>query len=117
MRIAIDFDETYTKDPILWNEFMGYATFRGHEVCICTTRNLKHDNTYTLQHLHKLGYPVYFVDGMPKKECMKETWGLDVDIWIDDKPDSIINGSMTNKEDLAAWREQQHGPPHPAAAS
>lgn len=112
MLIAIDFDLTYTADPILFNEFIGFAKFRGHEVVICTTRNADQDNTHTLVYLSKT-VPVYFMDGLPKKEFMKETFGKDVDIWIDDKPESVINGSSTDREALAKWRQEQHGILHP----
>ena len=106
--IAIDFDQTYTADPILFNEFMGYAKFRGHEVVICTVRNYPKDLTHTLTHIRNMGFPVYFTDGLPKRKTM-EALGKKVDIWIDDMPEVILEGSKTSAVDLAKWREDQHG--------
>jgi len=39
MRIALDFDNTITRDPDLWSAFVGLALSRGHEVKIVTSRH------------------------------------------------------------------------------
>ena len=32
MNISIDYDDTYTKDPLMWNWFAQQALDRGHKV-------------------------------------------------------------------------------------
>lgn len=38
MIIALDFDDTHTKDPALWNRFIDDAHRSGHRVVIATMR-------------------------------------------------------------------------------
>ena len=38
MIIALDYDDTYDRDPALWNHLIGLATSRGHSVVIVTMR-------------------------------------------------------------------------------
>ena len=38
MLIALDYDETYTADPVLWDRFIGDANDHGHTVWIVTAR-------------------------------------------------------------------------------
>ena len=38
MLIALDYDGTYTADPVLWDRFVEHARERGHEVKILTMR-------------------------------------------------------------------------------
>ncbi len=39
MKIALDFDNTFTRDPELWIHFANMARVRGHEVAIVTSRS------------------------------------------------------------------------------
>lgn len=43
MRIALDYDGTYTADPQLWDEFIRNAKARGHEVTMVTMRSAEHE--------------------------------------------------------------------------
>jgi hypothetical protein len=44
MRIALDYDGTYTADPQLWDEFIRNAQSRGHEVTLVTMRSSDHEH-------------------------------------------------------------------------
>lgn len=39
MKIALDYDNTYTADPELWTHFINMARVRGHEIVIVTSRH------------------------------------------------------------------------------
>ena len=39
MIIALEYDGTYTRDPALWDAFIGLARQRGHEVSCVTMRH------------------------------------------------------------------------------
>ncbi|CAB5221619.1 hypothetical protein UFOVP247_216, partial [uncultured Caudovirales phage] len=38
MNIALDFDDTYTRAPSLWNNFIADAKDKGHDIRIVTYR-------------------------------------------------------------------------------
>lgn len=103
MQIALDYDETYTADPIFWEAFMKLASEHGHNVYIVTLRNGVVDHSQQLSNLAEFT-PIFFTDGNPKEQYLLER-GMHIDIWIDDKPESIANGSAMSPGELAEWRK------------
>lgn len=102
MKIALDYDETYTKDPILWDDFIYEATRCGHEIRIVTARSSVLDN---IDHVFKeQGVVVIYCDGVAKRFVCHHFNDWDPDVWIDDKPQSVDNNSTATKEALAEWR-------------
>ncbi len=103
MRLALDFDATYTLDPCFWDDFIGTAATYGHEVILATYRHEIHD-AHPL--IDDLDIPVYFTDGKAKKPFL-EALGITVDVWIDDRPMTIIEDSAWGQDspELAAWRD------------
>lgn len=105
MKIALDYDDTYTKDPELWDSFIAEAKERMHEVTFVTLRFSKdvfmsrynHKENDLIDHgwylynedilsdAENLEIPVIFTGGAPKSQHYK------ADIWIDDSPE-FING-------------------------
>jgi hypothetical protein len=88
MNIALDFDDTYTRDPAMWDDFIDMARNRGHDVRIVTFRK----RTMTDPALDWLGstIPVIYTEYTQKRAyCNKMGWF--VDIWIDDSPEFIVN--------------------------
>lgn len=77
MRIALDYDKTYTADPELWDQFIRDAKSRGHEVFIATMR-----------HPHEAieNPPVEVVYTSRKAKIHIVV----ADIWIDDSPHWIF---------------------------
>jgi hypothetical protein len=88
MNIALDFDDTYTRDPTLWNKFIKDAKDRGHDIRIVTFRK----KAMTDPALDWLGssIPVIFTEGNSKRSyCNRMGWFPD--IWIDDSPEFIVD--------------------------
>jgi hypothetical protein len=85
MKIALDYDATYTNDPGLWDLFISVAELRGHEVMVVTYRDAD------LPIDHNLPIPVYYTAFHAKREYMKGQ-GIDIDVWIDDWPEGILIG-------------------------
>lgn len=84
MRIAIDYDGTYTADPPLWNEWIAQASGRGHEV-VCVTMRYPHEQVqmpceviYTSRQAKAL-----FMAGLNRCPA----------VWIDDSPHWIFESS------------------------
>ena len=108
MKIALDYDNTYTADPEFWYEFMLDAKERGHDIFIVTYRDERYDMTDGLQFLIEDDFEVYFTRGVAKKWWMNQfapEYHRDVCVWIDDKPEAILNNSVIDNEGLEAWRQ------------
>lgn len=104
LNIAVDFDRTYTADPILWLVFMDRAKARGHFPFIVTARNQEEDWCPYLDQLHDDGFEIFCTNGVAKKWYMENIARQQVDIWIDDKPENIINNSVYTPAELDEWR-------------
>lgn len=81
MRIALDYDSTYTADPILWEAFIKNASQRGHEVMCVTWRS---GNTPT-----NISCPTIYTNRKAKKPFV-QALGIYFDVWIDDNPEAIL---------------------------
>lgn len=79
---AIDYDDTYTADPDLFDEFISLAKRRGHLV-VCVTFRAPSD---ALE--RDVGVEVFYTSGVMKAEFMSSQ-GLIPNIWIDDMPHII----------------------------
>lgn len=92
MKISIDYDDTYTKDPLMWNWFAQSALDRGHEVYCVSARHLQQmdDPKNTIGRV--IGADKCFGTGMlTKKEYMWEVHKIHIDVWIDDMPEMIVS--------------------------
>jgi len=93
MNLSVDFDDTYTRDPILWDQFIELAQSRGHTVYCVTAREpnkLNKDEVYD-----SIGRLIgkdncYFTSQQAKSKFMFDQ-GILIDVWIDDMPSNITN--------------------------
>ncbi|NSZ63457.1 hypothetical protein G6L16_008905 [Agrobacterium tumefaciens] len=109
MNIALDYDSTYTADPQLWNLFISVCENSGHDIRIVTARDDRHDRTDALITLEKR-LPVIYCRGVAKKWYLSHHGeGFVPDIWIDDKPESILENSTFAPDKLAEWRANRVG--------
>jgi hypothetical protein len=91
MKIAIDYDDTYTRDPLMWNWFVAQARERGHEVYCVTARSEQSldEVRFTLgQHLEPGN--VVGTNHKAKRKFMADR-GIMIDVWIDDQPEMIVD--------------------------
>lgn len=86
MNIALDYDNTYTLDPDLWDVFIKLLAMRGHSVYIVTMRYV----TQPIEPILDL-VPgnVYYTSGKAKRKFMTDQ-DIRIDVWIDDIPDFIL---------------------------
>lgn len=106
MKIALDYDQTYTLDPEAWDEFCDMMVDNGHEVYIVTARSPTLDN---IDGILNTDYeiPIIYCDGVAKRFVCHHYYNLDIDVWVDDKPQSVDNNSAASKEQLAEWRSKR----------
>lgn len=106
MKIALDFDGTYTADPDFWHEFINEALVNGHHVWIVTARDEENDGiNWSKVGLKHAPCPVVFCDGCPKRQITREL-GIEIDVWIDDNPYGIVakGASFSTPDALGDWR-------------
>lgn len=80
--ISIDYDDTYSSNPKLWQEIIELMKASGEYVCCVTSRS----PTDPIE--HDLGIEVFYASGELKADFMDGT-GLFIDIWVDDMPQHI----------------------------
>lgn len=89
--ICVDFDETFTTDPVTWTKIIELLRAAGHTVFCISLRFPNFPIT---------GFPgdVYYACGQHKWEFAEHN-GIHVDIWIDDWP-AIIGDRSDRKGQL-----------------
>jgi len=81
MLIALDYDKTYTVDPVLWDVFIAAAKARKHNIKIVTLRTPS-------ESIQVDGVEVVYTSRQAK---MKH---ITADIWIDDNPAWVYQDSL-----------------------
>lgn len=82
--LSLDFDETYTRDPGLWDGFIKLARDRGHKV-YCVTMRYPQEGIEVIRALDGKVDGIYFTGRKAKNKFMFEQ-GIMVNVWIDDMP-------------------------------
>lgn len=88
LTIAFDFDGTISEDPKGFLAVMDFLKVRGHNVIVVTGR-MRSTDPEDLNFLMDNEYKVYFTDHKAKRKYMRGL-GIDVDIWVDDLPEAMI---------------------------
>ena len=98
MNLALDFDETYTLDPETWNKVIQLFLTSGHKV-YCVTKRYEH---LSEDIKNVLDIPIIFAPRSVAKMQAVKSVGIKIDVWIDDKPQSIYPYKI-NKKKLSAF--------------
>lgn len=101
MLIAIDYDDTYTRDPTLFAAFITMARGLGHHI-VCITARGGPDLHDVIDPVREpplpIGVEVHYSAGKPKREYARAL-NLHPHIWIDDTPESVGVAYMLNSGD------------------
>lgn len=89
MKIALDYDGTYSADPELFNIFIRIAQQRGHEVYCVTMRY----DSLSEKVCDIVPCKVFYTGRMAKIPYMKNI-GYEFDIWIDDMPHLLFDAPL-----------------------
>lgn len=92
MIIALDWDNTFTRDTDMWQDLILAAEYRGHTVYIVTSRDMDTPIEFIPEGIKNIIYCA----SRAKEEVVKE-WGLKIDVWIDDDPLYIIKGFVDDE--------------------
>ena len=96
LTIALDVDGTYTEDIKMWDAVIKLIQSAGHKVIVVTMRyhGGEHGNIESreLIQIFEDVCPIYFTGRKAKKPFL-DALGIVVDIWIDDRPEWILQDS------------------------
>ena len=86
LKIALDYDETFTSDRSFWSNFVILSKISNHQIVFVTYRtNREVDNNSDIESdAITCGINVIYSQGQPKRTV------FDADIWIDDSPETIV---------------------------
>jgi hypothetical protein len=91
MNIALDFDDTYTRDPEGWDYFIKLFQSRGHIIYCVTSRGFDTWEVYaTIGEIVGRGKCIF--TGFKAKKDWVSKLGIRIDVWINDNPFFILNG-------------------------
>lgn len=91
MNIGLDYDDTYSADPELWDAFIDRSIARKHAVYLVTCRR---DTPENREDVYVSGIAVHrhIFTGLAAKKWFCEELGIKIDVWIDNNPESIVRG-------------------------
>lgn len=105
MLLALDYDETYTRDPTFWDRVIRLAIGRGHSVIIATMRNdVPWEADEVRNELEGVGIEAFIFTNRKAKYKAVTDAGYCPSVWIDDMPyfihnDALPSSGYTNKEE------------------
>lgn len=98
LTFGLDYDNTFTADPLAMQEFIRLMLSHGHKVFITTSRS----PDLVLETVPKGIDGIVYCSFMAKKDVTQER-GIKIDIWIDDDPKWIEEGFI--ESDLEVIRK------------
>jgi hypothetical protein len=96
MNIALDFDDTFTRDPEFWLKFVLLCRNHGHNIYCVTARSAQQADEVFDELGQFIGRDRCFFTDMQAKKPFMFKQGISIDVWIDDNPWFIINGVDTD---------------------
>ncbi len=88
MLISLDYDDTYTRDPEIWDRFIENCHKHGHTV-FCVTMRYESEGDDVKRDLDHLVKKIIFTGRKAKQKFMFDL-GYNVHVWIDDNPGFVI---------------------------
>jgi hypothetical protein len=98
MNIALDFDDTFTRDPDFWLKFVLLCRQSGHQIYCVTARDQNGSQEVYDELGQFIGKENCFFTNMSAKKSFMWRKGISIDVWIDDNPWYILNGVEANVE-------------------
>jgi len=86
--ISLDYDDTFTANPIFWKKFIDLAIEEGHRIVIATMRHEHEGRNLEIllaDHVEKIIYT-----GRKAKKPFLKKLGIEPDIWVDDMPEFLV---------------------------
>lgn len=89
MLIALDYDDTYTRDPEFWDAMIHLAKARGH-IVVCATMRFEKEGAQVIRDLSGKVDQIIFTSRQGKYDFVTKRLGRPPSVWIDDNPFLIV---------------------------
>ena len=89
MNLSLDYDNTYTRDPAMWDSIIEVMKQHGHTVYVVTLRTPSEGDDVR-RYLADKVESIIFTSRNAKMDCV-QMLGISIDIWIDDMPWFILH--------------------------
>jgi len=89
LTVAIDYDDTFTADPKAWTAVIKVLAAEGHRVVCVSSRRDTAEHRQTLRRFLPLAVEKIVLAYDKPKRSAARLYDLGVDIWIDDRPETI----------------------------
>ena len=89
MNYSLDYDNTYTTDPVMWDALIDMMKRYGHKVYVVTMRTPE-EGAEVRQYLGDKVEAIIFTSRKAKQDYVTKL-NVRIDIWIDDIPYFILN--------------------------
>ena len=96
MNVSLDYDDTYSLDPKTWDKIINILLKANHNV-YCVTKRYEHLADDIKEALY---IPIIFVPKGKSKGLEVFNRGIKIDVWIDDKPLSMIGRQITQSKSV-----------------
>jgi len=84
MNLSLDYDNTYTRDPVFWDTFIESCNAHGH-IVYCVTMRTPAEGVSVIEDLQSKVKEIIFTSRKNKHDvCFAK--GISIDVWIDDIP-------------------------------
>jgi hypothetical protein len=106
MLFALDYDGTYTADPLLWDSFIITARAKGHRVFVVTMRSPE-EGAELEQRFGRNVDRIVYTSREGKRACLERN-GHQVSVWIDNHPEFIVADAVERplpERSFARWRD------------
>ena len=100
MNISLDYDETYTRDPEFWNQFIQLAKTAGHKIYCITLRSPQQSQEVYESIGEVIGKDNCIFTSMITKKSFAWSKKIRIDVWIDDMPVMIEESTFKFGETL-----------------
>ncbi len=108
MIISLDYDDTYTRDPLFWNWVCQEAMSRGHDVwCVSARHDVHMDEPRQTVGAIIGADKCLGTGGKAKRDTLFKERGVYADVFIDDMPETISQGHDLTEAGL--WVTQYDG--------
>ena len=88
MLVALDYDDTFARDPIGWYHAMSRLRFGSNHTIIGATMRYEREGTDFHDAYREICDTIYFTNRNPKRAFLADL-GVFPDVWIDDTPEFI----------------------------
>ena len=91
MNISVDFDDTYTRDPNMWNTVIAVMQTAGHNVYCVTARTPEQGLDVYSSIGRMVGADNCYFPSLHAKKPFMWAQGIRIDVWVDDTPMAVYN--------------------------